>query len=151
MTLKTMRVASPRGIIIPGTVLGLPKDYSTDPHEAVDVPEDYGRMLVENRFAHEVIQSEDAGSADKPNGPEKPKGKGRGKASVPPSSPAAPETKENTPQGQDNPAADVSNAHVDPQQSGLPLDGTTTLEQEPDPSNDEGADEGEDDTSSSDA
>ncbi len=51
---KTITVAGPRGLRIPGAVLGQPKPVVVGPHEPVEVPDDYGRHLIRDRFAVEV-------------------------------------------------------------------------------------------------
>lgn len=52
--MKTITVAGPRGLRIPGAVLGQPAPVVVGPNEPVEVPEDYGRHLIADRFAFEV-------------------------------------------------------------------------------------------------
>ncbi len=52
--MKTITVAGPRGLRIPGAVLGQRAPVTVGPNEPVAVPEDYGRHLIADRFAVEV-------------------------------------------------------------------------------------------------
>jgi len=51
---KTITVAGPRGLRIPAAVLGTSAPVVVGPHEPVEVPDDYGRHLIRDRFAVEV-------------------------------------------------------------------------------------------------
>jgi len=49
--MTTITVAGPRGLRIPGSVLGQRDPVIVGPNEPVAVPEDYGRHLIADRFA----------------------------------------------------------------------------------------------------
>ncbi|AXS39262.1 hypothetical protein [Breoghania sp. L-A4] len=51
MAEKKIRISSPRGLIIPGAVLGKSADVRVGPHEPVSVPVAYGLSLIGDRFA----------------------------------------------------------------------------------------------------
>jgi hypothetical protein len=68
MSGKTIFIASPRGLRIPATIFGGPetaKDIVVPPHEAISVPEAYGRSLIADRFAIEAPAAKSAGKAAK--------------------------------------------------------------------------------------
>jgi hypothetical protein len=58
MSGKTISIAGPRGLRIPASVLGKAAPGTADlvvpPHESIEVPEAYGRHLIEDRFAYEA-------------------------------------------------------------------------------------------------
>lgn len=54
MAEKKIWIMSEHGIKIPGSILGLEKDYQADAFEPVKVPESYGLHLIADRFAVET-------------------------------------------------------------------------------------------------
>ncbi|MBB4042019.1 hypothetical protein GGR34_003704 [Microvirga flocculans] len=58
MSDKTILIAGPRGLRIPAAVFGAAALHAPDkevpPHEAIAVPEAYGRHLIDDKFAYEV-------------------------------------------------------------------------------------------------
>ncbi|MDO3434336.1 hypothetical protein QWJ46_16775 [Rhizobium sp. CBN3] len=55
-------IAFPNGNIIPASVLGTKKDVPVPAHTAIEVPEAYGRHLIDDKFAYATADdSEDGG------------------------------------------------------------------------------------------
>lgn len=55
MSKSTIGIAFNHGGIIPAAILGLQADKHLAPHEAIEVPERYGRHLIEDRFAYAKV------------------------------------------------------------------------------------------------
>lgn len=65
MAEKKIKIAFASGGIIPAAVIGAAKDKAVGPHEAVSVPESYGKQLITDRFAYEVKTAAQAKKDDK--------------------------------------------------------------------------------------
>lgn len=64
MSAKTISIMGPRGLRIPASVLGkaaASEDVVVEPHKTIEVPEAYGRSLIADRFAVEVLATKSAG------------------------------------------------------------------------------------------
>ena len=71
MAKKSMIIAFANGGLLAATAMGTKKDVPVAPLEPVEVPEAYGRHLVDDRFAYEVEQaaekpSRESGRSGKP-------------------------------------------------------------------------------------
>jgi hypothetical protein len=65
MSKKSIWISFPQGGIIPKEVLGADEDRHVEAHEAVSVPERYGRHLITDRFAVEAAPGKPASKDDK--------------------------------------------------------------------------------------
>lgn len=65
MSKKSIWISFPQGGIIPKEVLGADEDRHVEAHEAVSVPERYGRHLMTDRFAVEASPGKPASKEDK--------------------------------------------------------------------------------------
>jgi len=76
MSAKTIVIAGPRGLRIPASVFGKSAPGTPDkvvpPHEPIEVPEAYGRHLIDDRFAVEVEPEGKKSKGAKPSKEEKP-------------------------------------------------------------------------------
>ncbi len=62
---STMFIALASGGILAAAAMGTENDIEVGPHEAVEVPEDYGRHLIHDKFAYEAEAPEAVdGAAD---------------------------------------------------------------------------------------
>lgn len=76
---STMFIALASGGILAAAAMGAEKDIEVGPHEAIEVPKDYGLHLIHDKFAYETEAPEAADeAADGADADQKP-GK-RGKA-----------------------------------------------------------------------
>ncbi len=66
-SVKKIAISSPRGLIIPKSVLGAEEDLKVGPHEPVSVPEAYGQSLIDDRFAEKYSASSKKAQSGKPD------------------------------------------------------------------------------------
>lgn len=50
--MKTMWIAMANGGLLAAAAMGLSEDKAVDPHAPVEVPEEYGRHLIHDKFAY---------------------------------------------------------------------------------------------------
>ena len=50
--MKTMWIAMANGGLLAAAAMGLSEDRAVDPHAPVEVPEEYGRHLIHDKFAY---------------------------------------------------------------------------------------------------
>jgi hypothetical protein len=63
---KTMiTISALNGLILSAAAMGTEENVVIGPNEPKDVPEGYGRHLIADRFAVEVVTSKDAGKPEK--------------------------------------------------------------------------------------
>lgn len=55
-TTKTMSIAFPRGGLLPAALMKKKTDVAVPPHEPVDVPFEYGKQLVDDKFAYDASE-----------------------------------------------------------------------------------------------